>query len=229
MEVQRKLTVGRAANALLETKPLRRMAPRVVVARRLHAKAGYCFAHCAPLYAGLLERSAQDVLRGGPCWAVLRGREQDPKGSAMALRFMGSIHRLVLEGRSPALAHFYPSVRSVGVHVGPYSGAGNKIPRVRPWPSDSWGRYIASSSRVVVPRSLISTRRSEEREGPRTTGGARSPRPSKSILPSCGSSSAVRSRRTRLDGVPHCSGRSCSRPNERDVPCDCWRWAPAQV
>src|SRR6266545_2995121 len=114
MEVQRKLTVGRAANALLETKPLRRMAPRVVVARRLHAKAGYCFAHCAPLYAGLLERSAQDVLRGGPCLAVLRGREQDPKGSAMALRFMGSIHRLVLEGRSPALAHFYPSVGGAG-------------------------------------------------------------------------------------------------------------------
>jgi hypothetical protein len=114
MEVQRKLTVGRVANALLETKPLRRMAPRVVVARRLHAKAGYCFAHCAPLYAGLLERSAQDVLRGGPCWAVLRGREQDPKGSAMALRFMGSIHRLVLEGRSPALAHFYPSVGGAG-------------------------------------------------------------------------------------------------------------------
>src|SRR6266540_2149075 len=127
MEVQRKLTVGRAANALLETKPLRRMAPRVVVARRLHAKAGYCFAHCAPLYAGLLERSAQDVLRGGPCWAVLRGREQDPKGSAMALRFMGSIHRLVLEGRSPALAHFYPSVGGAG-------GSAN----------DRWGAFSAT-------------------------------------------------------------------------------------
>jgi hypothetical protein len=114
MEVQRKITLGRAANALLETRPLRRMAPRVVVARRLHAKAGYCSAHRAPLYAGLLERSAQDVLRGGPCWAVLRGRENDPKGSALALRFMGSVHRLVLEGRSPALARFYPSVGGSG-------------------------------------------------------------------------------------------------------------------
>jgi hypothetical protein len=114
MEVRSKRKLGRAANALLETRPLRRMAPRVVVARRLRAKARYCSGQSAPLYAGLLERSAQDVLRGGPCWAVLRGREQDPKGSAMALRFMGSIHRLVLEGRSPALARFYPSVGGAG-------------------------------------------------------------------------------------------------------------------
>jgi hypothetical protein len=116
MEVRNrsKRTLGRTANALLETRPLRRMAPRVVVARRLRAKARYCSARSAPLYAGLLERSAQDVLRGGPCWAVLRGREQDPKGSAMALRFMGSIHRLVLDGRSPELARFYPSVGGGG-------------------------------------------------------------------------------------------------------------------
>jgi len=122
----KKITPARAANALLETRPVRRLAPRLVVARRLRAKARYCSGQGAPLYAGLLERSAQDVLRGGPCWAVLRGREQDPKGSALALRFMGSVHRLVLEGRAPALARFYPSV----------GGAGSM--------SDSWDAFSAT-------------------------------------------------------------------------------------
>ena len=46
---------------------------------------------------------------GGPCWTVLEGHEGDPPGSALALRFMGAVHRLVLEGHAPALARHYPS------------------------------------------------------------------------------------------------------------------------
>src|SRR5438034_5449361 len=33
----------------------------------------------------------------------------DARASALALRFMGAVHRLVLEGRAPALARHYPS------------------------------------------------------------------------------------------------------------------------
>jgi hypothetical protein len=40
---------------------------------------------------------------------VLEGREGDPPFSALALRFLGAVHRLVLEGRAPALARHYPS------------------------------------------------------------------------------------------------------------------------
>ena len=63
----------------------------------------------SPLYAELLEVAAVDVLAGGPCWAVLEGRDVDDAGSALALRFVGAVHRLVLEGRAPELAAHYPS------------------------------------------------------------------------------------------------------------------------
>jgi hypothetical protein len=40
---------------------------------------------------------------------VLAGHEGDPAGSALALRFMGAVHRLVLEGRAAGLARHYRS------------------------------------------------------------------------------------------------------------------------
>jgi hypothetical protein len=63
----------------------------------------------SPLYEHLLAAAADDVEAGGPCWAVLEGREDDPRGSVLALRFLGAVHRLVLTGRAPDLARYYPS------------------------------------------------------------------------------------------------------------------------
>jgi hypothetical protein len=40
---------------------------------------------------------------------VLRGHEDDPAPSALALRLMGAVHRLVLTGDAPELARHYPS------------------------------------------------------------------------------------------------------------------------
>ena len=57
----------------------------------------------------LLDRAAEDAEAGGPVWEILAGRESDPPGSALALRFMGAVHRLVLSGEEPRLAAFYPS------------------------------------------------------------------------------------------------------------------------
>lgn len=42
-------------------------------------------------------------------FAVLRGHEEDPGPSALALRLMGAVHRLVLSGEAPELARHYPS------------------------------------------------------------------------------------------------------------------------
>jgi hypothetical protein len=56
------------------------------------------------IYERLLRAAAADVEEGGPCLDVLRGHERDPFGSALALRFMGGVHRLVLDGGAPALA-----------------------------------------------------------------------------------------------------------------------------
>lgn len=83
--------------------------PQAIVAGRLREKAQACRAMEAPLYAVLLECAARDVLAGGPCWRVLKGHERDPRGSALALRLLGSVHRLVLDGRAPELAPFFPT------------------------------------------------------------------------------------------------------------------------
>jgi hypothetical protein len=40
---------------------------------------------------------------------VLRGHEDDAAASALALRLMGAVHRLVLTGEAPELARHYPS------------------------------------------------------------------------------------------------------------------------
>jgi hypothetical protein len=62
------------------------------------------------MYAELLGRLADDIADGGPTAVVLRGHENDPGPSGLALRLVGSVHRLVLAGSAPELAAFYPSV-----------------------------------------------------------------------------------------------------------------------
>ncbi len=63
----------------------------------------------SPLYEDLLARAADDFDAGGPTRALLAGHEDDPKDSALALRLMGAVHRLVLEGAAPELAERYAS------------------------------------------------------------------------------------------------------------------------
>lgn len=83
---------------------------KATISRRLRFQAPGCAHLGSPLYAELLERAADDVLRGGPTWTLLSGHEVDRGASALALRLMGAVHRLVLEGRAPELAAHYPSV-----------------------------------------------------------------------------------------------------------------------
>ena len=88
--------------------------PRADLVRRVRWQAEGCRELGSPLYATLLEHLADDVLAGGPGADVLAGHETDPGPSALALRLMGAVHRLVLERRAPALALFYPSVGGSG-------------------------------------------------------------------------------------------------------------------
>lgn len=79
----------------------------------LRAQADGCARLGSPFYATLLEHAARDVERFGPTWALLRA---DPSSGRelIALRFAGATHRLVLEGRAPAVAAHYPSVGGDG-------------------------------------------------------------------------------------------------------------------
>lgn len=81
---------------------------------RIRWQAEACRELGSPLYAGLLNDVADDVLAGGPAVDVLAGHESDPGPSALALRLMGGVHRLVLQRRAPALALTYPSVGGTG-------------------------------------------------------------------------------------------------------------------
>ncbi len=82
--------------------------------RRIRDQADACAELGSPLYQHLLHRVAEDVETGGPSREVLRGHEDDPGPSALGLRLMGGVHRLVLERRAPALALAYPSVGGTG-------------------------------------------------------------------------------------------------------------------
>jgi hypothetical protein len=62
------------------------------------------------MYAELLGRLADDLEAGGPTAVVLRGHEDDPGPSGLALRLAGSLHRLVLSSGAPELAAYYPTV-----------------------------------------------------------------------------------------------------------------------
>ena len=82
--------------------------------RALTEQAQACAAMGSPMYADLLGRMvtalAGDDDAGAALRVVLAGHEDDPGPSALGLRLLGSVHRMVLERRAGALAAYYPSV-----------------------------------------------------------------------------------------------------------------------
>jgi hypothetical protein len=65
-------------------------------------------------YGTLVERLAEDVEQGGPCWPVLRAHADHSLDEVPGVRLLGGVHRLVLQGRAPALARHYESVGGDG-------------------------------------------------------------------------------------------------------------------
>jgi hypothetical protein len=82
--------------------------PESTVVAALRTQAEWCKVLGSGLYTFLLEKTAEDIERHGPCWDVLRGQDF---GAAVALRFMGAVHRVVLAGMAPELARHYPSMQ----------------------------------------------------------------------------------------------------------------------
>lgn len=64
----------------------------------------------SPFYGRVLAHVADDVAGGGACARVMADRWDDPVLAVVALRLLGGVHRLVLQGSVPALAAYYPSV-----------------------------------------------------------------------------------------------------------------------
>jgi hypothetical protein len=82
--------------------------PSVPELFRLQAR--YCRILGSPLYEFLLEEAAADYERGGVIARVLAPHERDEPKTMLSLRFLGAVHRAVLEEKAPELAEFYPSV-----------------------------------------------------------------------------------------------------------------------
>lgn len=77
---------------------------------RFREQAAGCRSYGSALTGALLEGAADDLERGGVVADLMGPHADDPGGTVPALRFAGSLHRLVLQGRAPLLAAHYPSV-----------------------------------------------------------------------------------------------------------------------
>ena len=83
--------------------------PRERAAAMVEWQARGCAAGGSPLYGTLLRRIADDIRADGPSAAAVAGYENAPGPDAIALRLVGGVHALVLTGRAPGLAAYYPS------------------------------------------------------------------------------------------------------------------------
>lgn len=77
--------------------------------RQFTTQAGWCARLGSSLYEHLLIRTAEDLAGGGSIRDVVEHLRGSPSSSAPALRFMGAVHRLVLEGEAGSLSDYYPS------------------------------------------------------------------------------------------------------------------------
>lgn len=80
-------------------------------------QADWCHRMHSPLYGALLTIARDDIVDGGVVDDVVSGFDGDPVAAALALRFMGGLHRLVLMGLAPELARHYPSVGGTPVYA----------------------------------------------------------------------------------------------------------------
>jgi hypothetical protein len=85
------------------------MSERATIPQLCRFQADWCEKLGSPLYAHLLRASADNYENNGIVRKLLEPYANDPRGSALALRMMGAVHRLALQGQLPELAQFYPS------------------------------------------------------------------------------------------------------------------------
>jgi hypothetical protein len=88
--------------------------PREVLAGWIRFQARGCAELGSPFYAALLESAAADLDSGSAVFDALTGFETESEWSALPLRLMGGVHRLVLQGSLPRLEPHYPSVGGDG-------------------------------------------------------------------------------------------------------------------
>lgn len=87
--------------------------PQQKVADEFDVQARSCDDMGSPLYGELCRVVAADVRSRGVCWSLLEPTAGLPFALAVALRFLGAVHRIALRGDAPTLAAFFPSCGGV--------------------------------------------------------------------------------------------------------------------
>jgi hypothetical protein len=82
---------------------------RQEIAQSCLDQAGWAAQLGSPMCAALLRRMAEDVRAGGPCLAALEPHLART-GMLASQLLLAAVHRMVLEGRLPEAARFYPSL-----------------------------------------------------------------------------------------------------------------------
>lgn len=90
------------------------MVVAMTVRSHFHAQATACARLGSPFTARLLELLAECLDAGTPVGRAILSWPGDPKADALALRFAGSLHALVLSGMAPTLAAVYPGGADAG-------------------------------------------------------------------------------------------------------------------
>lgn len=88
--------------------------PSVRLVEHVRQQASACFDLGSPFYGTLLTHVADDVEAGGPAAEVLREHALAPGPAAIALRLLGTAHRLAILGEAPAFAAHVPSTGGDG-------------------------------------------------------------------------------------------------------------------
>jgi len=89
-------------------------AGRAGVVAHLHRQADACEGLGSPFYAIVLRALAADASADGITARLLREHSEDLHDTAVGLRLLGGVHRLVLSGSAPAVARHYPSAGGDG-------------------------------------------------------------------------------------------------------------------
>src|SRR5690606_41399408 len=86
--------------------------PSVRLVEHVRQQASACFDLGSPFYGTLLTHVADDVEAGGPAAEGLREHALAPGPAAIALRLLGTAHRLAIHGEAPDFAaHVTSTVR----------------------------------------------------------------------------------------------------------------------
>ena len=203
--------------------------------RSIRVQGQVCSGMGSSMYGDLLARVADNVEADGVFATILAGHENASGRMALALRLLGGLHRLALDGRAAALRQWYPSTGGrwnadaawPDIVSGRHRARRLSARRARPAAADQRGRPVRRADR----RPAAASRRRFDVTGAafrnrlqRRAEPARRPLPLPPSRRRLGSGRLTGDRRRRMAGPAACPRRNCRSSNVRASTSR--RWTP---